>query len=127
MLINIIRRAELLFPNKHEPRRSERILERLEAKCRLSRRQPSWEVVQEIFEERRQVVKADLDIYSAIENYDERILGQDLAKLQLKRYFGSLLVEDLEERKTALLGSPCLSGLQGLVKLRPPTLFQKVC
>lgn len=116
LLINIIRRAELLFPNKHEPRRSERILERLEAKCRLSRRQPSWEVVQEIFEERRQVVKADLDIYSAIENYDERILGQDLAKLQLKRYFGSLLVEDLEERKNRPIGVALFVGPTGVGK-----------
>lgn len=75
--------AGIFFPDEAEPRRSNRLLELLEAHCRTEQIPPTLEAIKDIFKFRG----TDPDIKIPIKrvlDYLDRLVGQELVKMQIE-------------------------------------------
>lgn len=116
--------TELFLPNKNEPRRSTKFIQRLEAKCRTERRQPSIEIVEEIFAEKRNAIDPKLDVNKAIESLKTELVGQELAKMQLIDFLYALKA-DTKGRGDKPIAKLFFAGPTGVGKTETSSILAK--
>ncbi|HEO2267404.1 TPA: AAA family ATPase [Streptococcus agalactiae] len=116
LIINIMYYTKLLMPNKNEPRRSTKFIERLESKCRTENRQPSLEVVKELFAEKRLSTEPKLNINAAIDHIHSDLIGQELAKSQMTDSLFAQKVKIKSKRGHRPIGVYFFAGPTGVGK-----------
>lgn len=124
LMINIAFYTSKFLPNKQEPRRSTKFLELLESKCRIENRQPSIEVVKEIFLEKRNSIDPQLDFHNGIRHLREDLVGQELAKMQLEDYLFALKAR-VQQRDDKPIGSAFFAGPTGVGKTECAKILNK--